>query len=302
MYKPEKIDMSLWAVFLSLCETESMGKTAAQVGCTTSTVSRKIGQLESQFGMSLFVREPRRCRLTDEGVALRDAIAPVHRLYGEHLQEALYFLERLRQPKISVATVSGLIPFVLECIEDFQKRFPQVDVSVKQVTYPREEALNDADFAIWADQESRPQVDVVDLGVVESIVVASAHYGKSFPRKPGDLRQHTVIQSTGWICPLRLKHQKSFEFADFIPGSVITMDTIANMVMAVERGMGIGVAIPRYAAREGLKNGTLKVVLPEYAGPSLKFRLLSRRSLYQSEITSVFRQIVIKRWEGFVRE
>lgn len=58
-------------VFVSLCETENMRDTAAELTMSPSGVSRTLARMERDLGVDLFERQGRRLRLNRSGAAMR---------------------------------------------------------------------------------------------------------------------------------------------------------------------------------------------------------------------------------------
>ena len=55
------------ALFVAVAETKSFTKAAAQLGVPTSTLSRRIAELETSMEVKLLVRSTRQVELTEAG-------------------------------------------------------------------------------------------------------------------------------------------------------------------------------------------------------------------------------------------
>jgi DNA-binding transcriptional LysR family regulator len=70
MLKWHVMDTELLAVFRAVARLGSFTAAAAELGYTQSAVSRQVSALETEFGVTLFDRQPRGVRLTGAGVSL----------------------------------------------------------------------------------------------------------------------------------------------------------------------------------------------------------------------------------------
>ena len=64
---PMKTDLNSLVIFAQVVESNSFVKAARHLQIPTSTVSRRIAELEKQLGVRLIDRSTRRLRLTDVG-------------------------------------------------------------------------------------------------------------------------------------------------------------------------------------------------------------------------------------------
>ena len=74
------MDLDQVECFLVLAEERHFGRTAARLGTTTSSLSKRCAKLEQELGVRLFERTSRQVRLTPEGVILID---PARRVLAE---------------------------------------------------------------------------------------------------------------------------------------------------------------------------------------------------------------------------
>ncbi len=293
---PSKVDLPTWETFLSLVETGSMNQTATLLGCHPSTVSRRMVKLEAQLGVQLFEREQNQTRPSPKAREFYTVLVPVKRLYTQHLEDAIRSITAQEHPRIRLATVAGLIPFVLAVLGPFMRAHPRLNVDMVQTSRPREATLDGIDLALWADHEVRPDMVVQDLGVVPSVLCASSHYAFTLPKALHQLSEHIVVQSRGWVCPLEVHERHSLSTVAFHPKALLTVETIASLKEAVLAGTGIGMALPLYAVANEIKDGRLQVVLPGFRGPTLRYRLLRRRTPYPQPIVEALSAALAEAW------
>lgn len=291
------VEMTLLETFLDLYETKSMTQSAQRLQCHPSTISRRIKELESRVGEQLFVRDTHASQPTTYAGVLYQSVAPIRRLYQQHLTDALEAVAAAQRPTLRLTTVAGLIPFMLSVVAEYRRTHPAVNIMLEQTAQPRTASMKGIDVALWADQETRSHVDTVDLGVVPSLLCVGARYSQPLPTSVHELSLHAVVQSTGWVCPLQIYESNTLASQPFLPRTLIQVDSIAALKEAVLAGLGIGVALPQYACQQELATGEMRVVLPQYQGPSLKFRLLYQRTPYPKPHVQAFIRLLQDRWQ-----
>ena len=114
----------------------SMRAASDRLGVAVSSISRQVAQLEAELGIPLIERGRRTIRLTEAG-----RLAYQH--YKDHVatREALYeSIQQLREVKaghVELAVGEGfLCRAFLRMIEEFQRRYPGVSVSIRTVATP----------------------------------------------------------------------------------------------------------------------------------------------------------------------
>ena len=117
-------------MLLDVIERGSFAKTAAVKSIDRSVISKQISKLEDDLGVRLLNRTTRSFSLTAAGAEmvkkaeqLRDLLGDTIRLAENYHQEARGIL------KITSSTIIGR-RFLQPVINDFQKRFPQVEVEL----------------------------------------------------------------------------------------------------------------------------------------------------------------------------
>ncbi len=103
-------------------------RAADELFITQSAVSRQIKTLEDRLGVTLFLRQPKGLRLTQQGERLYRAVSSALR----QVSDAMEGLSRRTGP--SVVTVTSTLGFcalwLVPRLSSFQKSFPEVEVRI----------------------------------------------------------------------------------------------------------------------------------------------------------------------------
>ena len=123
-------------VFRTVIETGSMTKAGKVLGISQPAVSRQIRDLESRFGINLFMRRAGRIEPTKDALALHGEVE--HCLGGlEQMVNYASDLGELRRQRLRIAATVGhsyfLLPKVISALHD---QFPDVTISLRSGSSP----------------------------------------------------------------------------------------------------------------------------------------------------------------------
>jgi DNA-binding transcriptional LysR family regulator len=144
--------------FLTLAEELHFGRTAVRLHTSTAQISKAVKKLERQVGVPLFQRGNRKVTLTPIGERLRDDIAPGYESVQAGFARAVA-AGRGVSGTLGVGFVGAAAGrFVMEVAEEFQNRFPDCEVRLKE-----------SQFSDGVELLRRDEIDVlyVALPVIE---------------------------------------------------------------------------------------------------------------------------------------
>jgi len=147
-----KIDLLTLELFVAVVEERSFAKAAQRKNIAISAVSRRIGDFELAYGVSLLHRRHNGIEPTTAGLSVlahaRGILREVARLDGE-LHGFATGSHGLIRVFASESTIFGPLPDVLK---DFLARYPMVDIEFEEATSPavvRAIAENLADIGLY---------------------------------------------------------------------------------------------------------------------------------------------------------
>ncbi len=240
------MDLKTLKTFLHLSETLHFGKTSQLVHVSPSTLSRSIQQLESELGLSLFIRDNRSVELTQEGVQLQQYAR-------DTLQNWDLFQQSLNRDKndlygaISIyCSVTASYSFLHEVLREFRFAYPKIEMVLH--TGDTENAINrvldgQEDVSIAARLDRMPP-NLVFKGLGHSPLVMIAPTKSAYL----DIRTGTLAKEYWENIPMILPEKGLFReridswFADnqFLPNIYAQVGGNEAIVSMVSLGFGVG--------------------------------------------------------------
>lgn len=185
------------AVVLAICREGSLSGAARQLGCTHSTVFRKINAIEEAAGVRFFERLPSGYLMTETGEL---ALA-----YAERIETEFHALHReivgrdarLRGP-VRITAPDGLVAEILPPIlAEFQLEHPGVRIELVEGMAAFDLGRREADIAIRATR--RPPDDALGQKICgfRFAVYASEAYLRRNPSP--HLVDHEIVALSGYV-------------------------------------------------------------------------------------------------------
>ena len=281
-------------IFLNVIEQGSFIGAAAMLNMPTSTVSRKVMQLEKDVGYKLMHRNARMMVLTEAGEKFYNRCQP---LYSELAHVATELNDELAEPsgllKVT-APVSLTNDLLAEYFFQFMEHYPRIQLDLMLVNRNLDLVGEGVDVAFRIGDIKLQ--NWVSRPLMESTfsLCASEDYIKrrGEPIHPQELYQHTLIvprNTSVW----------HFEGHD---GEKVQVDCVARLktdelkvaYRAAEFGLGI-VNLPDYVVLKSLKSGRLKRLMPNWKSRSRKVHMLYQERKYIPVKVQMFIEFIMAR-------
>jgi len=247
--------------FVKLANTLSFSATADHFRVPSSSVSRRIKDLEAELGATLFERTTRSVRLTDLGklylgeiTTALQSIEMADELVGAQSQSPTGMLRITAMPGYGER-------FVLPALERLRELYADIDFDVSLTDQVVSLAGNEVDIAIRAAATLPEQAVARRLGDHQFVLVASPDYiaEHGSPSTAAELKQRPVFMYRGprgvldWLA-LRDGVWKAIE---------LTPKYISNhgqsLLDSVIKGRGIAF-LPGWGVAKDIKAGRLQVI------------------------------------------
>jgi DNA-binding transcriptional LysR family regulator len=278
-----KLDANAVAMFVAVVDESSFVAASRLLGVPTSTLSRKLAELENDLGVRLLQRTTRRQVVTQQGRAFYQQCKPI----TVALDEARTSLtDQGQEPRgLLRITSSPLLGELLlrKPVAEFLSRYPNVEVDLFLTGRTVNVVEEGFDVALRATELHDSTLIVRRIAPSIHEVCASrefvAQYGE--PRHPQELSQlPCVVHNPGpaqdkWL----FEDRDGKRVTAAVQGPIRTND-LRFGEQVVRSGRAIG-SFPRLLVGEALRSGELVRLLPEWSQPRRWIHALypSRRNM-----------------------
>jgi DNA-binding transcriptional LysR family regulator len=255
--------------FVNVAATGSFSRVAKQEGVAVSSITRRIGGLESELGAKLFSRSSRRLLLTDAG----ERFLPRARGLLADLSEAKDGLVSLNAEPRGPLTVTAPSVFgrrwVSPAAIDFLALYPLLELDLHLSDEVVDLRARRVDVAIRMG--SLPDSDLIATRIapLRRLVCASPVYLKrrGWPVAPGELLQHNCLTVASAPAPADWWRFEGVNRNRALPvrGTLRTDDT-DTLLQAAVAGVGI-VHLASWLVTEMIVAGRLVVLFPNAQPP-----------------------------------
>jgi DNA-binding transcriptional LysR family regulator len=285
-------------VFVRVAACGKFTGAADTLNTSPAAISRAISELEARLRTRLFYRSTRKVALT-----------PAGEVYLERCKRILSDIERAEEEasdahqhptgKLRIHSFTGFGQYyILPAIKAYRIRYPDVSVELTLSQRMPEFYEGNIDVAILATSSVLPDSDLVShlLGSSFSVLCASPEYAseRGLPLRPSELTQHEclILHSPAFPAYEWLLESEKGSESMKVSGSV-EVNTAESSAMAVRLSMGIGV-LPVYSALDGLADGSLVRVLPQYT--------LQKMNIYALHPSRQYTDARIRTWLELLRQ
>lgn len=258
-------------LLIEVAEAGSFTKGGQRLGLPKSTVSQRIGQLETRLGLRLLNRSTRQVTPTAAGEVylhhcrrVRDEARDAAVAMG-HLRTRPEGQLRITCPEI---TATHFMPGFLQA---FALAHPAISVQLI-ATNRRLDLLHERiDFAFRVGAPQGQEMILRRISEIRRVVVAAPAYLATVtpPRQPADLMQHRcLIHDT----------QPDWRFAGagdsgLRPPAALSSDSMGFLLQACLQGMGVAL-LPAYVCHPALASGALVQMLPDWTPAAYEMSMI----------------------------
>ena len=285
-------DLNALMIFAKVVEAKSFTEAARRLDMPVSTVSRRVADLEEEFGTRLLVRSTRAVSLTDEGArlieqarALADINDAVDDARARRRTEASETLRISAPPSISDTVLAPLVAA-------FRASCPDVGVKVFISGRIADDFPDGMDLQVKIGPQRKPEQGRQRLITYRHQLVASPAYLRAAGRlaAPSDLLAHPLlafafpgVESTWTLTEIGGSRKETLRFR---PHLAISDYAGLTSLMLADGGVG---DLPPVVQPELMRDGRLTEVLPGWGLPVFDLCLVHPPSREPSEPMRAFK-------------
>jgi len=286
-------DLNSLTIFAKVVEANSFSEAARRLKLPTSTVSRRVADLEDQLGVRLLVRSTRSLRLTDVGSEVlehaqhsAELSEAVDNIASNHLSNVSGTLRLSAPPSISDSLLSPMI-----CA--FQASYPDVRVQIFVTERFVDHIAEGIDMGFRVGMLKDSTLIARKILTYRHQLVASPAYLEKCkpPKTPQDLLGKRLLAFS------RRKPELSWDFTHlngkdrerltFQPH--LSMNDYSGLATALVAGVGIG-DLPPIVQPELLRDGRLVEVMPNWRFRTFNLSLVHPGKRYTPRPVRVFKE------------
>ena len=288
------------ALFVAVAEVKSFTKAAALLRIPTSTLSRRIAELETSMELKLLVRSTRQVELTEAGalyLSLGEGIVAAAR---EAHQQVRGLAER-PQGTLRMSVEAEIGPrLVAPVLAEYCERYPEVRGALGQWPRPGEFLCEGLNHDIPIGRLPDSSLTVRRLAMLGASLYAAPSYLKrrGTPEHPADLGGHARIHLLHKGDHGEWRLMKDGEVSEVSANSVICANNMTMIRHLARFGIGIAV-VDDLMASEDVARGLLQPVLPGWAMEPLPLSILTPTRLLAAK-TRAFIDLLAQHAIGMV--
>jgi len=281
-------------IFAKVVEAKGFSEAARRLKMPTSTVSRRVADLEEQLGVRLLERSTRSLRLTDVGSEVfehaqhsAELSEAVDNIASNHLSNVSGVLRPSAPPSISDSLLAPLVGA-------FQASYPKVRVQVFITDRIVDQIAEGADLVFNVGEQLKDSSLVARriLTYRHQLVASPVYLAKCKPpQKPQDLLEHRLLAFSFWtptnawnFAQANGKKKETLTFQPFL-----AMNDYAGLASALLAGTGIG-DLPPLVQPELLSGGRLVEVMPNWHFCNFNLWLVHLGNRYITRPVRVFKE------------
>lgn len=258
-------EMDDLAAFAVLIEAGSFTLAAQQLGCSKGQLSKRISQLEAQFGVVLLQRTTRRLSLTAAGAAL----LPQAQALVVQVERARQALARLKDdmagPVRMTVPVSLGETFFDGLLLEFSGQYPEVQIELELNNSYRDLSRDGFDLAIRAEVANDDRLVAKPLLAWHEMTCASPTYLERFgePAMPHALAEHRCLLNSHYSGREEWLYHQQHELLRVRVSGPFASNHYSLLKKAALSGAGIA-RLPSYLLQAELADGRLRWLLRDY--------------------------------------
>jgi DNA-binding transcriptional LysR family regulator len=254
-------------IFNAVAQAGQFTRAAKALRLSKSAVSHAVNDLENYLQVQLITRSNRGLQLTEAGRGYhrqcQAILAKIEDLEDDTRKTQEIIRGRIRLTVPAVYGANRIVPIVAK----FSDTYPDIDIEMDMSDGVIDMVEQDFDLAIRIGQLVDNNLIVRKLGTMKSVLCASP----DFISRNGDIKAIEDLADVNCIRYVRTPTWsliKSGRTHNFVPRGAITANGGNAIVQFAITGSGVAF-IPDFICSQGLADGRLVRLLPEYEGRSL---------------------------------
>jgi DNA-binding transcriptional LysR family regulator len=265
-------DLFTWKCFLLTVQYGSVRQAAKVLELEPSSVSRRLANLSKELGDDLFVKNQTPLVLTPTGKLALKNFAPLLKNFDIALSNISRRTSSENSTLHIIAPIGYSQTIVRKAVAEFQKKFPSISFWLESGLYGDERFTTlgkGVDIIISTLTRQSPILHTEKISDHRHVCLAGASFTKDHPlTHPDQLMQLPLAGNTQFMANQVFTRESDGSFVS-LPLSFALLSDNTNLLMEwAKDNNGVLIGSPCTAAVPYLKDGTLKLVLPDWRIPN----------------------------------
>ncbi len=286
------------ALFAAVIDAKSFSRAAQRLKMPTSTMSRRIADLEKELGARLLERSTRKLRLTDLGAQVlelahqsADIAQEVANIATDHTSGTAGVLRLSAPPSISDSLLSPLL-----C--GFLTEFPKISVQIFITERVFDLIADGVDLTFRVGTKLEDSTVVVRRVLTYRHQLVSPGYLERFgsPKTPDELLSHRLLAFSFWkprntwrLFHTNGKDQRTLQFQP-----LLAINEYVGLATALVHGAGIG-ELPPIVQPELVRSGKLVEIMPRWRFRPFHLSMVHLSNRYIAKPVRLFKDFAAER-------
>lgn len=254
-------NLSLYHVFNCVAETGNISQASKLLYVSQPAVSKAIASLEEIMNLTLFIRNSRGVRLTEEGQLLYQYTKEAFEILKQG-EERLKHMKELGVGHLKIGVSATLCKYVLlPYLNRFLKEYPHIKITIEsQSTLHTLKQLenNTLDIGLVAKPSNLRLYEFLPLNKIEDIFVATKEYLENIRlrEKDEDIFSSANVMLLDEENISRMYIEDYFKENNIYPRHILEVSSMDLLIEFAKTGLGVGCVIKEFVTDE-LASGQL---------------------------------------------
>ncbi len=254
-------NLSLYHVFNCVAETGNISQASKLLYVSQPAVSKAIVSLEEIMNLTLFIRNSRGVRLTEEGQLLYQYTKEAFEILKQG-EERLKYMKELGVGHLKIGVSATLCKYVLlPYLNRFLKEYPHIKITIEsQSTLHTLKQLenNTLDIGLVAKPSNLRLYEFLPLNKIEDIFVATKEYLENIRlrEKDEDIFSSANVMLLDEENISRMYIEDYFKENNIYPRHILEVSSMDLLIEFAKTGLGVGCVIKEFVTDE-LASGQL---------------------------------------------
>jgi DNA-binding transcriptional LysR family regulator len=258
-------DLGAMRTFVKVVEAGSFSAVAREAHLSTSTVARKVSQIEESLGVVLLHRSTHKISLTEAGSLYLERATTLIADFDDTMRVVAELDAQPSGPLKLTAPVAFGRRYLAPLVAPFLAHYPTIQLDVRLTDNHNDLVAGGFDLDIHEGENYLDNLIVQKLSRNDSVLCAAPAYleRRGRPLHPDDLKAHNCLRYVHPEGDPRWHLVSGKDRHSLLPTGNLVSDHSELLLEATCAGLGIA-DFEIWLVRDYLATGRLEVVLPQY--------------------------------------